>query len=140
MERIDDLKEILSAIQEIGTSWQKEIIKLREENAQLADENKILRDNYDQLHAENESLKQELCNLSEKMEQLNLNLRNEIFKELNDMKQDEFQKMVADYLREIRKQVSSESENKTAEQQKSHLEYDGERVKTVNTEESGRPY
>lgn len=139
MEKIDDLKEILSAIQELGTSWQQEIIKLREENAQLADENKILRDNYNQLHAENESLKQELCNLSEKMEQLNLNLRNEIFKELNGMKQDEFQKMVADYLREIRKQVSSESENKTAEQQKSHFEFDGERVKSVNPEES-RPY
>lgn len=139
MEKIDDLKEILSAIQELGTSWQQEIIKLREENAQLADENKILRDNYNQLHAENESLKQELCNLSEKMEQLNLNLRNEIFKELNGMKQDEFQKMVADYLREIRKQVSSESENKTAEQQKSHFEFDGELDKAVNQEEF-RPY
>lgn len=139
MEKIGDLKEILSAIQELGTSWQQEIIKLREENAQLADENKILRDNYNQLHAENESLKQELCNLSEKMEQLNLNLRNEIFKELNGMKQDEFQKMVADYLREIRKQVSSESENKTAEQQKSQSEFDGELDKAVNQEEF-RPY
>lgn len=109
METIDDLKEILTAAQDLGAKWQEEIISLRTENSRLQEENETLRENYESLHAENKKLQTELNNLSEKTEQLNQNLREEIIaavaKELNAAKQDEFQNFVTDYLKEIRERV-----------------------------------
>ena len=109
METIDDLKEILTAAQDLGSKWQEEIISLRAENSRLEKDNETLRKNYESLHAENKKLQTELNNLSEKTEQLNQNLREEIIaavaKELDAAKQDAFQNFVRDYLKEIRERV-----------------------------------
>lgn len=109
METIDDLKEILTAAQELGAKWQEEIISLRAENSELRKANETLRKNYESLHEENKTLRAELNDLSEKTEQLNQNLREEIIaavaKELDAAKQDEFQNFVKDYLKEIRERV-----------------------------------
>ena len=104
METIDDLKEILTAAQDLGAKWQEEIISLRTENSRLQEENETLRENYESLHAENKKLQTELNNLSEKTEQLIKNLRDEIIRELNTANQEEFQN-VKNSLKEIRKRV-----------------------------------
>lgn len=109
METIDDLKEILTAAQELGSKWQEENISLRAENSELRKANETLRKNYESLHEENKKLHAELNDLSEKTGQLIKNLREEIIaavaKELDAAKQDEFQNFVIDYLREIRERV-----------------------------------
>ena len=109
METIDDLKEILTAAQELGSKWQEEIISLRAENSELRKANETLRENYESLNAENKNLRAELNDLSEKTEQLNQNLREEIIaavaKELDAAKQDAFQNFVRDYLEKIRECV-----------------------------------
>ena len=109
METIDDLKEILTAAQELGSKWQEEIISLRAKNSELRKENETLRKNYESLHEENTNLRAELNNLSEKTGQLIKNLRDEIIaavaKELDAAKQDAFQNFVKDYLEKIRERV-----------------------------------
>lgn len=106
MQKIKDLQEILTAIQDIGSAWQKENIKLCEDNDYLFDENQHLRETCENLTKQNNSLRQEINNLSEKTEQLIKNLRDELIKELAADKQEEFQKFVRDYLKELRKASS----------------------------------
>lgn len=103
MQKIDDLREILTAIQEIGSAWQAEIIQLRKDRDDLLDENEHLRETCERLTKQNNSLCQDIKNLSEKTEQLIKDLRNDLIKELDSKKQEEFQKFVRDYLRELRK-------------------------------------
>ena len=103
MQKIDDLREILTAIQDIGNAWQAENIKLRKDRDDLLDENEHLRETCDQLTKQNKLLRQDINNLSEKTEQLIKNLRDELIRELATDKQEEFQKFVRDYLRELRK-------------------------------------
>lgn len=110
MQTIEDLHEILSAVQEIGAAWQNQNVSLRAENSRLTDENKTLRENYERLHRENENLRREISNLSEKIEQFNNNLRDEIIRELNAVNRDDFQNFVRDYLRVIREQLDRPSE------------------------------
>lgn len=103
MQKIEDLREILTAIQDIGNTWQKENIQLRKDRDDLLDENQHLRETCERLTKQNSSLRQDINNLSEKTEQLIKNLRDELIKELAADKQEDFQKFVRDYLREIRK-------------------------------------
>lgn len=107
MQKIDDLREIIMAIQDIGNTWQAEIIKLRKDRDDLLDENEHLRETCDRLTKQNNSLRQDINNLSEKTEQLIKNLRDELIKELAADKQEDFQKFVRDYLRELRKASST---------------------------------
>ena len=114
MQKIDDLREILTAIQDIGNAWQKEIIQLREENDRLFYENEHLRETRDRLTDQNKLLRQDIKNLSEKTEQLIKDLRNDLIKELDSKKQEEFQKFVRDYLRKLR-EASNTSTTKAEE-------------------------
>lgn len=113
MQTIDDLKEILTAVQELGSKWREENISLREKNFRLEKENETLRENYNRLHEENKILRDEMKNLSEKTEQLKKDLSEEIIaavaKELNAAKQDEFQNLVEDSLKDIRERLGKES-------------------------------
>lgn len=113
MQTIDDLKEILTAVQELGSKWQEENISLRAKNFRLEKENETLRENYNRLHEENKILRDEIKNLSEKTEQLKKDLSEEIIaavaKELNAAKQDEFQNLVKDSLKDIRERLGKES-------------------------------
>ena len=102
MQKIDDLQEILTAIQDIGSAWQAEIIKLRKDRDELLDKNEHLRETRDRLTEQNKLLRQDIKNLSEKTEQLIKDLRNDLIKELDSKKQEEFQKFVRDYLRKLR--------------------------------------
>ena len=102
MQNIDDLKEIVRAMQELGNAWHEENISLRSENERLLAENKNLR-------AENESLRREFDNLSEKVTVLKKELREEILGELNVTAQEDFQKFVRDYLGDIRKKLTAPS-------------------------------
>ena len=99
MQNIDDLKEIVRAMQELGNAWHEENISLRSENERLLAENKNLR-------AENESLRREFDNLSEKVTVLKNELRKEILDELNATAQEDFQKFVKNYLGDIRKKLN----------------------------------
>lgn len=103
MQKIDDLREILTAIQDIGNAWQAENVSLRKDRDDLLDENEHLRETCERLTKQNNSLRQEINNLSEKTEQLIKNLRDELIKELAADKQEDFQKFVREYLRELRK-------------------------------------
>ena len=99
LQNIDDLKEIVRAMQELGNAWYTENISLREANAKLSKDN-------EQLRAENESLRREFDNLSEKVTVLKNELRGEILNELNAAEQETFQKLVKDYLGDIRKKLN----------------------------------
>ena len=114
MQKIEDLKEILTAIQDIGNTWKTENISLRKDRDDLLDENQHLRETCQRLTKQNNSLRQEISSLSEKMEQLIKNLRDEVIKEFAADKQEDFQKFVRDCLQEIRK-TSGESTTKSAE-------------------------
>ncbi|MBD3879428.1 MAG: hypothetical protein SR1Q5_07070 [Quinella sp. 1Q5] len=107
MQKIDDLREILTAIQDIGNAWQAENIKLREENDRLLDKNGRLRETYDRLTKQNESLRQDIKNLLEETKRLIENLRDDLINELAADKQEDFQKFVRDYLRKLRKASST---------------------------------
>ena len=102
LQNIDDLKEIVRAMQELGNAWYTENISLREAN------DKLLKDN-EKLRAENESLRREFDNLSEKVTVLKNELRGEILDELNAAGQETFQKFVKDYLSDIRKKLNEAS-------------------------------
>ena len=102
LQNIDDLKEIVRAMQELGNAWYKENISLHEAN------DKLLKDN-EKLRAENESLRREFDNLSEKVTVLKNELRGEILDELNAAGQETFQKFVKDYLSDIRKKLNEAS-------------------------------
>ncbi len=115
MQNIEDLKEILTTVQEIGNAWHEENISLREENDRLLKENENLR-------AENESLRRELENLPAQVKELLGILRDDIINELDakthvlrddiigelDAKtRDDFQKFVRDYLKDIRDKLNT---------------------------------
>ena len=114
MQKIEDLKEIQTAIQEIGNAWRTENISLRKDRDDLLDENQHLRETCQRLTKQNNALRQDINNLSEKLEQLIKNLRDEVVKEFAADKQEDFQKFVRDCLQEIRK-ASGESTIKCAE-------------------------
>ena len=102
LQKIDDLREILTAIQDIGNAWQAENIQLRNDRDDLLDENEHLRETRDRLTEQNKLLRQDINNLSEKTEQLIKDLRDDLIKELDSKKQEEFQKSVLEYLRKLR--------------------------------------
>ena len=102
LQSIDDLKEIVQAMQELGNEWYTEIISLREANA------KLLKDN-ENLRAENESLSREFDNLSRKVTTLKDELRGEILEELNADAQEKFQKFVKGHLSDISKKLNAAS-------------------------------
>lgn len=87
MQKFDDVKEIISAMHELGTAWHDEIISLREENARLKNENERLEKNFN--------------NFKDNLE----SVRCEIIKELDAKKHEDFQEFVRDYLRRIRECV-----------------------------------
>lgn len=105
MQEIEDLKEIFSAMQELGATWHSEIISLREKNSQLEKENFQLKEENSRLKKNFGDLKNDLNNLSEKIEQLTKNVSNEIITELNVKDREYFQKFVKDYLKKIRECV-----------------------------------
>lgn len=100
MQNIEDLKEILTTVQEIGNAWHEENISLREENDRLLKENENLR-------AENESLRRELENLPAQVKELLGILRDDIIGELDAKTRDDFQKFVRDYLKDIRDKLNT---------------------------------
>ena len=115
MQQIDNLKDIFSAMQEIGAAWQGEVVKLREENARLTAENAELKKNF-------LALKNDINNLSEKAGQLAINisdaiknLRDEIIKELNVKYREEFQKFVADKFDKLLAKCDKPAENYSSE-------------------------
>lgn len=87
MQKIDDVKEIISAMHELGTKWHSEIILLREENLRLKKDNERLEKNFN--------------NLKNNLE----DVRREIIKELDAKKREDFQEFVEDYLKRIRECV-----------------------------------
>ena len=111
MQKIDDLKEIFTAIHDLGVAWQNELVALRTENSRLIAENKKLIDknktlaanydklseSYEQLVGENAKLHTDL-NLAEK-------LHRDILAELNKQNSDDFQNFVKVYLKKIRECV-----------------------------------
>lgn len=100
MQNIEDLKEILTTVQEIGNAWYEENISLREENDRLLKENENLR-------AENESLRRELENLPAQVKELLGILRDDIIGELDAKTRDDFQKFVRDYLKDIHDKLNT---------------------------------
>ena len=84
MQKFDDLREVLTAIQDIGNAWQAENISLRAENSRLINENNSLR-------GQNENLRREIKNLSDEVKNLETrlqSLRDELIKQLDADKQD----------------------------------------------------
>ena len=105
MNNIEDLKEILTAMQEIGNAWHAENISLRnliKENEELRAENESLRREFDILSEKIVNLKEELhTEILTKQDKL----RDEILKELDVKGRENFQKDVRDFLGDIRKKL-----------------------------------
>lgn len=91
MQKFEDLREVLTAIQDIGNAWHEENISLRAENFRLRDENKSLRTENNSLREQNENLRREIQNLSDEIKNLESklqSLRDELIKQLDVDKQD----------------------------------------------------
>lgn len=94
MQKIEELKEIFSAARDMGLSWQKELVELRQKNLQLEKENH-------QLKNENAELKKSFDALNDEIKII----RNEIVRELAVKDREDFQEFVKNYLTQIRKCV-----------------------------------
>ena len=77
MDNFEDLREVLSAIQEVGNAWQNENVSLKATNAELHAQN-------DQLRREVQNLSDEVRNLQKKLDEL----RDEVIKQLKADKDD----------------------------------------------------
>ena len=106
MQRIEDLKEILKALQDIGNEWHAKNISLREENFRLLEENQTLRENYEQLREQNDELKREIKNLSENVQKLIDKLRDDIITEIAANNSGDFQGIVKSDLLAIRRKLN----------------------------------
>ena len=85
------MREVLTAIQDIGNAWHEENISLRAENSRLRDENKSLRTENNSIRGQNENLRREIKNLSDEIKNLEgklQSLRDELIKQLDFDKQD----------------------------------------------------
>ena len=84
MDNFEDLREVLSAIQEVGNAWQNENVSLKATNAELRTQN-------DELRTQNETLRREVQNLSDEVRNLEGKLdelRDEVIKQLKADKDD----------------------------------------------------
>lgn len=91
MQKFEDLREVLTAIQDIGNAWHEENISLRAENSRLRDENNSLRTENNSIRGQNENFRREIKNLSDEIKNLEgklQNLRDELIKQLDVDKQD----------------------------------------------------
>ena len=115
MQQIDNLKDIFSAMQEIGAAWQGEVVKLREENARLTAENAELKKNFDTLKNGIDNLSEETNQLARNISDEIKNLRDEIIKELNVKDREDFQKFVADKFDKLLTKCNKPAENYSSE-------------------------
>ena len=101
MQRISDLHEIVTALEEIGNKWYDDERQLREENNRLLNENMRLREEIDKLRKESESLDKEMQNLLERMETLKEKLHDDIVKDIDPRGREDFRKDVTASLKAI---------------------------------------
>lgn len=84
MQNFEDLREILTAIQDLGNEWQTQNVSLRAENSRLQSENIFLRDQNDQLRRKLKDLSDENKRLEDKLN----DLRDELITQLDADKRD----------------------------------------------------
>ena len=111
MEKFEDLREVLTAIQDIGNAWQAENVSLRAENSRLQSDNEQLRTHNEQLRRELQTLSDEVRNLEAKLQ----DLRNELIKQLKADK-DENQSFIRKYFGANVSSVETQTNNPTAPQ------------------------
>ena len=104
MDNFADLREVLSAIQEVGNAWQSENVSLRAQNSRLQNEN--------------EQLRREMQNLSEEVSKLEVKLaalRDELIKQLAADKADN-QSFIKNYFGANVSSVESQTNEPTPSQ------------------------
>ena len=84
MDKFEDLREVLTAIQDIGNAWQSENVSLRTQNSELRRDNETLRTQNEQLRRELKTLSDEVRDLEAKLAAL----RDEVIKQLKADKAD----------------------------------------------------
>ena len=120
LDGIEDLKEILDAMQKIGNAWHEKNLSLISENTRLLEENKNLR-------ADMENIRRDLDKLSEKIQPLIDDmrvgaLRKDILTEMAVGKRDEFQRDVRDELKAIRDKLTLAVNREEPTEQEIHAE------------------
>ncbi len=80
VDNFEDLREVLSAIQDIGNAWQNENISLKATNAELRKQN-------DELRRELKTLSDEVRNLQKKLDKLRDELIGQLKDDLRENKQ-----------------------------------------------------
>ena len=128
MQRISDLHEIVTALEEIGNKWYDDARQLREENNHLLNENMHLREEIDALRKESKSLDMEMQNILARMETLKENLHDDIVKDIAPREREEFRNDVRASLKAISDRLTatpyqSESEDTSPEPAQEEASY-----------------